>query len=144
VAQTPAIVEDDLVQDVDKAGDAIQDDLGCNTNGSGVAQWLYPHMPKQSPLPHYLSPDSASYVLSHTLSSPVLAGGLANLDLVTAQLQYLMDAIKTLSSPTPSPAPPVDSPSSSGSPSFGFLCSTMSWNEVLCLLHHDSASLPVG
>ncbi len=65
-----------------------------------------------------------------------------DLALVTAQLNSLTEAIKTLSSPVPSPALPVNSPSPFNPPSTGVLLSTMSRHEVLCLIHHDSTSLP--
>ncbi len=69
-------------------------------------------------------------------------GDSLDLALVTAQLNSLTEAIKTLSSPTPSPALPVNSPSPFNPPSMGVLLSTMSRDEVLHLLHHDSTSLP--
>jgi hypothetical protein len=69
--------------------------------------------------------------------------GSLDLGLVTAQLNSLTEAIKTLSSPTPSPALPANSPSPFDPPSTGVLLSTMSRDEVLRLLHHDSTSLSI-
>ncbi len=52
-------------------------------------------------------------------------GGYLDLALVTAQLNSLTEAIKTLSSPTPSPALPANSPSPFNPPSTGVLLSTI-------------------
>ncbi len=82
----------------------VEDDSDHKENSSGDVthlQWFYLHMPKCIPPALCPSPNSVVKVPPPASSPPHLADCLLNLDMVTAQLQPMTEAIKTLSSPTP-------------------------------------------
>ncbi len=122
-SKSPAIIKDDSASD-----------------GLDVLTWHYPQpkcvLPNQ-PLSLVLVSDNPSTSLSST-----------TLNLVSAQLRSLTEAVSSLlpnfsqNVPTPVPLSPAVQPPSQESCASPVLASTMTWEEIIKLLHHNNSALP--
>jgi hypothetical protein len=110
------------------------------SDGSDVLTWHYPQ-PKCVSLKQ---PPSLVSVLDNPSTSPPST----TLDLVSAQLRSLTEAVSSLlpnfsqDAPTPVPVSPAVQPPSQESCASPVLASTMTQDEIISLLHHNNSTVP--